>query len=306
MEKELNKILDKIENLYYDEDLANKQKDLLNLWTKYYQLSSSYNIELSRAYDLYLLGENVSYVLDAKLNYNKNLIVPVEIINKLKDNNGISMDEANIFLSWIVNRTWNNLSYFGIDMSRNSLNGFCEFAQLSSLYTLEKMGLNVTKNTAEDSFGYLFHHAFGTVEIPIEKNGVVSNQLFLIDPTYKQFFTAVRCNHGRFYAKEENTGMIVAPDPGYFMKSDKEKEVSEQIIKNGYILLTEEVANIYGSGFKKASISLENFDMHDIISNYDGEFYINMIKNTSKDYCADLSELKDYGFDLDIPNSKMI
>lgn len=98
--------------------------------------------------------------------------------------------------------------------------------------------------------------------------------------------------------------MIVAPDPGYFMKSNKEKEVSEQIIKNGYILLTEEVANIYGSGFKKASISLENFDMHDIISNYDGEFYINMIKNTSKDYCTDLSELKDYGFDLDIPSSK--
>ena len=48
-------ILDKIENLYYDDDLESKQKDLLNLWTKYYQLSSSYNIELSRAYDLYLL-----------------------------------------------------------------------------------------------------------------------------------------------------------------------------------------------------------------------------------------------------------
>lgn len=167
MEKELNKILDKIENLYYDDDLESKQKDLLNLWTKYYQLSNSYNIELSRAYDLYLLGENVSYVLDAKLNYNKDLITPVEIINKLKDNTGISMNEANIFLSWIVNRTWNNLSHFGIDMSRNSLNGFCEFAQLSSLYPLENMGLNVTKNTAEDSFGYLFHHAFGTVEIPI-------------------------------------------------------------------------------------------------------------------------------------------
>lgn len=310
MEKELNKILDKIENLYYDDELENKQKELLALWTKYYQLSSSYGIELNRAYDLYLLGENISYVLDTKLNYNKDLATPIKIIDKLKnciDNNcGISMNEANIFLSWIVNRTWKNLSYFGIDLSRNSLNGFCEFAQLSSLYPLEKLGLVVTKNTAEDSFGYLFHHAFGTVELPIANDDGVTNELFLIDPTYKQFFTAVRCNHGRFYAKEENTGMIVAPDPGYFMKTSIEKEICKDIIKNGFTLLTEEVAYVYGSGFKKASISLENYGLHDVISNYDGSFYINMIKNNSKDYCADLSELEEYGFDLDIPGVKKI
>lgn len=315
MEKELSKILDKIEVLYFDLDIGYKQKELLELWTKYYQLSYSYGIELNRAYDLYLLGENVSYVVDANLNYKKDLEVPFEVIDKLRNvinNNknsnildGILIDDANVLLTWLVNRTWKNLSSFGIDIYRNSLNGFCEIAQLSTLYTLEQLGLKVTKNTAEDSFDYLFHHAFGTVSIPINDCGIVTNELFLIDPTYKQFFTAVRCNHGRYYAKEENTGMIVAPDPGYFMKTKKEKEISSSIIKNGYILLTKEVAKVYGDGFKKASISLENYHDYNNI-NYDGSYYIEKIKNSTNDYCTDLEELSGYAFEIDIPNIKNI
>lgn len=314
MEKELNKILDQIEALYYDENISERKKELLDLWTRYYQLSHSYHLELPRAYDLYLLGENVCYIVDTKLNYQNQLDVPTDTIKHLKEvvaNNqindkleGISFEEASILLQWIVNRTWKNLSLFSIDMSRNSLNGFCEFAQLSSLYPLEQLGLKVTKNTAEDSFDYFFHHAFGTVEIPISNQGTVTNQLFLIDPTYKQFFTAVRCNHGRYYAKEENTGMIVAPDPGYFMKSREEIEVCENLIQNGYLLLTEPVAKIYGSGFQKASISLENYDQYDIISNYDGNYYIDRIKNSSSKYCTDFEELDGYAFELEIPEEK--
>lgn len=312
MEKELSKILDKIEELYFDVDIENKRNELLELWTKYYQLASTYKIELGRAYDLYLLGENVSYVLDTKINYSKSLEVPNEIINKLteilssNEVKGISLSDANTLLTWIVNRTWNNLSYFGIDMSRNSLNGFCEIAQLSCLYPLEQLGLKVTKNKAEDSFNYPFHHAFGTVEIPVEIDGKVTNYLFLIDPTYKQFFTAVRCNHGRYYAKEENTGLIVAPDPGYFMKSNKEKMVAETIIKNGFILLTDEVAKVYGDGFEKASISLDDYNKHDVISTYTGSYYINKIKNTSTEYCTELEELEGYAFEFDIPSNKNI
>ena len=81
----------------------------------------------------------------------------------------------------------------------------------------------------------MFHHAFGTVEFPITEGNRVENETFLVDTTYKQFFTAVRCNHGRYYAKEENTGMMVAPDPGYFMKTPEEKEICEKIIHQGYL-----------------------------------------------------------------------
>ncbi len=315
MKKELTKILDKIQDLYNDENVAMKQKELSDLWTRYYQLAFSYKIELQRAYDLYLLGENISYVVDAKISYQENLEIPVEIIKNLRkviENNkkendlssGVSMEEAKIFLTWIINRTWQNLSYLGIDLSKNSLNGFCEIAQVTSIYPLEKLGLTVTKNTAEDSFGYCFHHAFGTVEIPILENGRVRNQSFLIDPTYKQFFTVVRCNLGRFYAKEENTGKIVAPDPGYFMKTEEEKEMSKQLIYNGYLPLTEKVAKIYGSGFQKASVSLENVSDYDQIRLFTGKDYIQKIKETAGDYAMPLEDFEGNYLELEIPNFK--
>ncbi len=305
---ELDKILDKIEALYYDVDIASKGNELLELWTKYYQLASSYKIELDRAYDLYLLGENVSYVVNADINYKKNLEVPYDVIEKLKNNisSGISIEEANALLSWCINHTWHNLSYFGLDMSRNSLNGFCDIAQLSTLYPLEQLGLKVTKNKAEDSFDYCFHHAFGTVEIPIVEEHKVSNKLFLIDPTYKQFFTAVRCNHGRYYAKEENTGLVVAPDPGYFIRTREEKDIVESIIKNGFILLSDDVAKVYGNGFEKASISLEKYGRYDEISNRTGSYYIDRIKNTSGEYCISFDELEGYAFEIDVPVIKNI
>lgn len=315
MEKELLKILSQIEDLYYDELVGQKQQELAELWTRYYQLAYSYQIELSRAYDLYLLGENECYVVDTKLDIKQNLSFPSTEIYKLQqileynqthhNLKGITFEEAIKILEWTVNQTWKNLSHFGIDMTRNSLNGFCEIAQLSSLYPLEKIGVKVTKNTAENSFNYLFHHAFGTAEFPILTGEGVWNQSFLVDTTYKQFFTVVRCNHGRYYAKEENTGMIVAPDPGYFMKTREEKEVCENLIQQGYLLLTEEVAKVYGSGFEKASISLKEYDKYDEILKRDGNYYIEKIKNFSNSsYESDLSELEGYFFELEIPIPK--
>lgn len=312
-EKELSQILDKIEELYFDSDVNNKFELLTELWTKYYQFSYSYKLDLKRSYDLYLLGENVSYILDSELNYENNLEVPNRVIDKLRyviENNkdklncGLTIEEVNTFLKWIVNRVWKNLTFFGIDLSRNSLNGYCEIAQFLSIYPLESLGLNVTINTAEDSFDYMFHHAFGTVEIPINLNGIVENKVFLIDPTYKQFFTAVRCNYGRYYAKEENTGLIVAPDPGYFMRGENEKNICKQIIKNGYILLDDDVAKVYGDGFKKASISLENFDNFNKLNLYSGNYYVKKIKDTSSNYCCDRDELDGYFFDYEILNKK--
>lgn len=126
-----------------------------------------------------------------------------------------------------------------------------------------------------------------------------------MDSTYKQFFTVVRCNHGRYYAKEENTGMIVAPDPGYFIKTKEEKEICENLIHQGYLPLTEEVAKVYGSSFEKASISLKEYDQYDEVLKRDGSYYIEKIKSFCNDsYESDLSELEGYFFKLENPTVK--
>ena len=74
--EELQNILNQIENLYYVDNIEDRKDELLNLWTRYYQLAYSYHIQLDSAYNLFLLGENVCYVIDSKLNRQKNIEVP--------------------------------------------------------------------------------------------------------------------------------------------------------------------------------------------------------------------------------------
>ena len=60
----LKEILNTIMNVY-NEDLDNDKKHQLlsTLWTRYYKLSEKLNIKLDEAYNLYLIGENESYII---------------------------------------------------------------------------------------------------------------------------------------------------------------------------------------------------------------------------------------------------
>ena len=60
LEEILNTIMD-----VYNEGLPNDKKHqlLASLWTKYYKLSEKLNIKLDEAYNLYLIGENESYII---------------------------------------------------------------------------------------------------------------------------------------------------------------------------------------------------------------------------------------------------
>ena len=97
--EELQNILNQIENLYYVDNIEDRKDELLNLWTRYYQLAYSYHIQLDSVYNLFLLGENVCYVIDSKLNRQENMEVPndaiyhlLEVLKENKDSlvNGIS------------------------------------------------------------------------------------------------------------------------------------------------------------------------------------------------------------------------
>ena len=145
---------------------------------------------------------------------------------------------------------------------------------------LENIGLEVTKNSATGSFDYPFNHAFGTVTFPY--NG--ATKTYLIDTTYRQFFTTNRCNEGRYYQEEENTGLKVAPDPGYFVE---DKDFARSLMRNGYIELTEETATKYGEAFNKASIPLKDIDkINDSNINY-----YQRILNDREDYKISSGEL---------------
>lgn len=262
MEKDtLNKILLAIMDVY-NEDITNDKKHevLSKLWTDYYKLSEKYNIKLDFAYQLYLIGESESYIIKEEP---KRFVIDEnrldDAIDSLKKGNDLTNEEIEILLQASVMNARRGFETLGIDTKNNSLNGFCELGQTLSLMPLENIGLEVTKNSA--------------------------TKTYLIDTTYRQFFTTNRCNEGRYYQEEENTGLKVAPDPGYFVE---DKDFARSLMRNGYIELTEETATKYGEAFKKASIPLKDIDkINDSNINY-----YQRILNDREDYKISSGELE--------------
>lgn len=284
MEKDtLNKILLAIMDVY-NEDMDNDKKHevLSKLWTDYYKLSEKYNIKLDFAYQLYLIGESESYIIKEEP---KRFVIDEirldEAIDSLKKGNDLTDEEIEILLQASVMNARCGFETLGIDIKNNSLNGFCELGQALSLMPLENIGLEVTKNSASESFDYPFNHAFGTVTFPYDG----ATKTYLIDTTYRQFFTTNRCNEGRYYQEEENTGLKVAPDPGYFIEDEG---FARNLMRNGYIELTEETATKYGEAFNKASIPLKDIDK---INDRNINYYQRML-NDREDYKISDGELE--------------
>ena len=294
--EELEKVLDEIEKTYDTMiESSEKHKRLESLWTSYYQILKREKIESSRGYQLYLIGENESFITEARYkipNLDKEKLNIV--LEKVGDNaTNFTEEEIHLLLDRVVSYVRGMIRGFGISVEENSLNGFCEIGQVLTIMPFEEKKFKVTKNTANHSFGYPWNHAFGTVTCTVEKDNQQVEKTYLIDITYLQFFTSTRCNEGRYDALEENTMMPTSPDPGYFLITKKEKRFAQELIEKGYVELTEEHATIYADGFRKASLLKEERDT--VLPEIDAK---RQILETSIDYVFNSEELKDF----DIPS----
>ena len=303
----LKEILNTIMNVY-NENLPNKKKhDLLSsLWTNYYKLSYKLNIQLDEAYNLYLIGENESYAIyqepERKEIDNKKLQIALNHYNEIKNNEfkeGLTNEEIKVLLDYSIENARKAFDSLGINVKTNSLNGFCELGQALTIMPLENLGLEVTKNSATACFNYPFNHVFGTVTFPYQDNDKVIDKTYLIDSTYRQFFSTVRCNEGRYYTEEENTNLKVAPDPGYFIT---DIAFAKTLMKDGYIELTKENAKKYGEAFYKASISLKNIKY---LQNSNTDYYYKIMFD-NEDYKINKNELEGLNLMFPINKSKNI
>lgn len=285
----LNQIID-VYNKYFDND--KRHEEASKLWTKYYKKSKELNINLEEAYNLYLMDESESYsinqspeIFDLDDNYVskcKENLQQILLDNESGYEFGISEEEAITLLKWAVNNSRKNIASLGVNMKKNSLNGFCELSQMLTIKPFEEINVKVTKNTANKSFDYPFNHSFGTVTIPINIDNKIINKSYLIDATYRQFFSTVRCNEGRYYTKEENYNIDTAPDPGYFVS---DKEFAKELMKNGFIELNNDSAKKYGQPFYLSSLKL-NEDSNDKMKNY-----YSSIMDNSLNYALNDNEL---------------
>ena len=296
----LKEILNKIREIINSNlDNDSKHQQLATLWTKYYKLANKLNIDLVDAYNLYLISENESYIIYQepikKEISNLKVKEVLKHYEEIKNSNDsfLSIEEVKCLLDYVVFKTRTSLEGFGLCLKTNSLNGFCEISQALSIMPFEKLGFKVTKNTASDCFNYPFNHCFGTVSFNVLEKGKVLSKTFLLDVTYRQFFSTVRCNEGRYYQKEENTSLLMAPDPGYFIEDEN---VAKDLMGYGYIELNDYTAKVYGEAFYKASIPLNKIDK--LNDNLDFDYVFKILKNSS-DYKVNYNELE--GIDLSFP-----
>lgn len=298
--EELNEILQLIEDTYFSVIDNDKKHEILSkLWAKYYKKSKEKNLTMDKAYELYLLGESESYIINQKPErISVNNLDLVSALSSIQDyingiKNGITHKEAEILLQWAVENVRRNLELLFINVETNSLNGFCELGQALSIMPFEKLGLKVTKNTAKYCFNFPFNHAFGTVTFPIYENDILKQETYLIDTTYRQFFATVRCNEGRYYTKDENLRIDTAPDPGFFVT---DISFSKELMKKGYTILNRETAILYGEPFYKSSIKLNELNLKNNLSGID---YYNNIISEKGEFLINYSDLD--GLNIEFP-----
>lgn len=272
------KIAKKIKELdrnikYYDKKVKDKESYLIDLknkikvYTMMY-FSSSNDIEkqhiLEGLYGFYDLlyyikckaNENTTYSLDDDIEKLPDIFVidqkpkrfdiDESLLSDLDIENGLTEEQAQELLKLIVNNTRDNLnnssSYKDDDVYENdSLLGACGFSQFSSLYPLQKLGLHITINNIWDIGGCL--HAYGTVVIPINNNGNIVPKRYLIDCTYRQFFTIpfnVVSRYKKFLLKYTdkvpNRKTLSTPHPGFFIVDDvEESNFARELLQNGFV-----------------------------------------------------------------------
>ena len=219
------------------------------------------------------------------------------VLNTINISEGLSEEQAQELLKWTVNNTRDNLNIsknkleISDDVYENySLSGFCGFSQFSSLYPLKQMGLEVTVNNVGEIKGG--RHAYGTVIIPIKENDQVVNKRFLIDCTYRQFFTIPFNSFSRYINS--------APDIGFFIKENRgQTEFAKKLLKDGFIEATSENLEKYLKPFFMRSYQFEYLEL--VESEFNEIDLFDTIQNKQEEFDYEESEFDNLGCNLRFP-----
>lgn len=233
----------------------------------------------------------------------------IEHINNGYDD-GLTEQEVKTLLDWIVEETRKNLEkYLKKSIKEETLLGLCGIAQCLSLTPLIKCGFNVTVNNISSIMFDSFFHAFGTCTFPVrDKNGIVEKR-YLIDVTFRQFFTTQGC-------KKKNKDIVEkkfhrAPDPGYYIDC---KFPTQNLLQHGYTEIDDNKLIMYVKSFaysvydsniagKKVSEEQQFYDKNIKIHNYCVNDCITTIlnENFTQFNPDDLEQIESHDLGIQIP-----
>lgn len=174
----------------------------------------------------------------------------------LKNNDGISMEEAEMILRWSVENTYHAIFESTSTNSISVLHTYDSFAQSISALPFIDAGVPITINDTA-SFSSNPPHSFITVKMPIQSDSGVQIKQFLIDVTYIAYFLLSNASFASFYEKYKS-----GPLAGFYMCQTEEGiEFATELLKNGYIELTPERARLYCTAFECEKLSISNWTM---------------------------------------------
>lgn len=286
-------------NLIAHSNIPNKHEELSKTYTEY--LKYCYENNMEDEINIFELGP-LSYIIESKpLVFNvyeehaENAFKHLEEVVQNNKNglvDGITIEEAEIILHWNVQNTRKSLAKNEKDFENASLTGCCGFAQSMTLLPMIECGLEVTINNVSNFPEAKYRHAFGTVKIPIKENDKVYYKQYLLDASYRQYFTTVECSFGRYYLND----CTQTPSAGYYIcKNEDAKNIASTILKYGFIELDENVAKLYGHGFSCESITLSTLDKHKEILEIPASKFLDSINNYQEELNNDKEELEQFG-----------
>ena len=296
-----NLIKDTTKTIYETNDIILKNENTKKL-SRYYDLLYYINGKEDKG-TMYVLDNEISslppvYIVDQKpelFEIDYNLLSDIDI------SQGLTEEQAKELLRWTVNNTRENLNISNSDNKEDVyencfLGGTCGFSQFSSLYPLQKLGLTITINNMSSLNNY--GHAFGTVIIPINRNGNIINKRYLIDCTYNQFF-GIQNNVVSRYINDKL-------DAGFFVAQDEEKiEFAKELLKNGFVEASLSNLEKYLKPFYAMSLSKEEIGQID--TKFSKIDIIDLLENHQREFDYTEEEFVDWGMNLDTKfNSKKL
>ncbi len=208
---------------------------------------------------------------------------------KILSKEPLTEEEINIFLDYICYQT---RCKFTDDVSNFSFQFKCDKAQAIITHYLNSLEVEthpcMTQNViTKDIEGHSFLIAIFNV------NGTTVP--YLIDPTYRQFFIDDKKEYIIY-----NNQILRTPSPGYFIKKEDKKEIQKLLI-NGYHILDEKIARIYGDSFYNTKTGYKSRDFQSI----SGSIYINSFLKGNEPLSKTENELDDEGLSLKQCTKKM-
>ena len=164
------------------------------------------------------------------------------------------------FLNWIIYRARKNICTGVESPLYSSFTGRCAKAQAFFDAILNKLKFENISFNIGDVLGTNKFHSVSCVQIPSVKNDEITNRLFLLDPTFRQFCLVEENRFERYYEEPRWAVAMSTPHPAYFLNlTEKGQQFATDLIHFGYFEITEDSLKTYFDAFALYTTPRENY-----------------------------------------------